>query len=48
VQNGVVLAGDGTLNDSTCLPRSIFDLCKPIIEEGPGNTIRFVHFSAKQ
>ncbi|RFU29393.1 hypothetical protein B7463_g6916, partial [Scytalidium lignicola] len=48
VQNGVVLASEGTLNDSNCLPRSIFDLCKPIIEEGPGNTIRFVHFSAKQ
>jgi hypothetical protein len=49
VQNGVALASEGgVLNESTSLHSTIFDLCKPLIEEGSGNTVRFIHFSAKQ
>jgi hypothetical protein len=38
------------LNDRTKvkLIDGFFDLCKPLIEEGPQNTIQFVHCSAKQ
>jgi len=36
------------LNDSTKLRKEVLDLCKPLIEDGPGNTLDFVHFSAKE
>ena len=38
------------LNDMTKvkLIKGFFDLCKPLVEEGPKNTIDFVHYSAKQ
>jgi hypothetical protein len=38
------------LNDRTKvkLIDGFFDLCKPLIEEGPKNTVDFVHYSAKQ
>jgi hypothetical protein len=38
------------LNDRTKvkLIDGFFDLCKPLIEEGPKSTVDFVHYSAKQ
>ena len=40
--------GNTGLDDATKLNKAMLDLCKPIIEEGPGNTVNFVHFSAKE
>ncbi len=37
-----------TLDRTTQMQRDVLDLCKPLIEDGPGNTIDFVHFSAKE
>ena len=49
IQDGIVFKpGSTTLNEMTKLAKDILDLCKPIIEEGPGNTVDFVHFSAKE
>lgn len=49
LQNGLVFeAADSVLNDGTKPSRSLLELCKPIIEEGFGNTAEFVHFSAKE
>ena len=50
LQDGIVFrpGTDNVLNDTTKLQRSILEVCKPIIEEGPGNTVDFVHFSAKE
>jgi hypothetical protein len=36
------------LDKTTKVQRDVLDLCKPLIEDGPGNTIDFVHFSAKE
>ena len=36
------------LDRATQFQRDVLDLCKPLIEDGPGNTIDFVHFSAKE
>jgi hypothetical protein len=49
VQDGVVFYADNlVLSKKTKLPRVVFDLCKPLIEPGPNNTIDFVHYSAKE
>lgn len=50
IQDGIVLhTRDMELNERTKLRDSKFlDLCKPLIEEGPNNTIDFVHYSAKE
>ena len=48
ILDGIVFKGSASLTDRTKLNRSILDLCKPLIEEGPGDTIDFVHFSAKE
>ncbi|KAG4441376.1 hypothetical protein IFR05_003133 [Cadophora sp. M221] len=49
IQDGLVFAApDCLLNDETKPNKSLLDLCKPIIEEGIGNTVDFVHFSAKE
>lgn len=49
IQDGIVFQpGCTILNETTKLAKSILELCKPIIEEGPGNTVDFVHFSAKE
>lgn len=49
IQDGLVFATpDSLLNDETKPNKSLLDLCKPIIEEGVGNTVDFVHFSAKE
>ena len=37
-----------TLDSRTKLRREVLDLCRPLIEDGPSNTIEFVHFSAKE
>jgi hypothetical protein len=37
-----------TLDATTQMQRDVLDLCRPLIEDGPGNTIDFVHFSAKE
>jgi hypothetical protein len=36
------------LDNSTKLQKDVLDLCKPLIEDGPANTVDFVHFSAKE
>ena len=49
IQDGLVFAThDGLLNDETKPKKNLLDLCKPIIEEGVGNIVDFVHFSAKE
>jgi hypothetical protein len=37
-----------TLTPKTKVRREILDLCRPLIEDGPANTVDFVHFSAKE
>jgi hypothetical protein len=47
--DGVVFHSSCTeLNERTKLKRGILDLCRPLIENGPANTVDFVHFSAKE
>lgn len=41
-------ASSTTLNSKTKIRKDILDLCRPLIEEGPGGTTDFVHFSAKE
>src|SRR5438045_595386 len=49
VQDGIVFHTDNdTLDDSSKLPADIINHCKPIIEEGAGRTVDFVHYSAKE
>ena len=49
VQDGIVFCADNfVLNEETKLPRAVLELCKPLIEPGPKNTIDFVHYSAKE
>lgn len=49
VIDGIVLQpGSTTLDNRTQLRRDVLDLCKPLIEDGPSNTVDFVHFSAKE
>lgn len=49
IRDGLVFAApDSLLNDETKPNKSLLDLCKPIIEEGVGGTVDFVHFSAKE
>ena len=49
IQDGIVFhSGNTTLDDTTKLPKEVLDRCKPLIEEGPGNSVDFVHFSAKE
>ena len=48
ILDGIVFEGSADLSERTKLNRNILDLCKPLIEEGPGDTIEFVHFSARE
>ena len=49
IQDGITFNLENTiLSRETKLKPSFVDLCKPLIEEGPGNTVDFVHYSAKQ
>ena len=36
------------LDSRTQVHADVLDLCRPLIEEGPSNTVEFVHFSAKE
>ena len=48
VQDGIVFNSGLVLDEQTKLVHGFLDLCKPLIEEGPKNTIDFVHYSAKE
>jgi hypothetical protein len=49
IQDGIVFQESGvTLNEQTKLREGFLEQCKPLIEEGPKNTIDFVHYSAKE
>lgn len=49
IQDGITFGPDNTvLSDETKLKSGFVDLCKPLIEEGPGGTVDFVHYSAKE
>lgn len=49
IQDGITFSTKGIVQgNETKLGESIIDLCRPLIEEGPGNTVEFVHFSAKE
>lgn len=50
IQDGIVYqAGvNTTLDEPTKMPKTVLELCKPMIDEGPANTVDFVHFSAKE
>lgn len=49
VLDGIVFrAGCTELNNRTKMRKSVLDFCRPLIEEGPSNTVDFVHFSAKE
>ena len=39
---------DITLTPKTRTQKGVLDLCRPLIEDGPGGTVDFVHFSAKE
>jgi hypothetical protein len=40
--------GCTSLNSRTKINREVLNLCRPLIEDGPLDTIDFVHFSAKR
>jgi hypothetical protein len=49
IQDGITFNLDNTvLSDVTKLNSDFVDLCKPLIETGPGSTVDFVHYSAKE
>ncbi|KAL9085448.1 MAG: hypothetical protein Q9165_007598 [Trypethelium subeluteriae] len=49
VQAGVSLHHENTvISANSQMSRNIFDLCKPLLEDGPHDTIRFVHSSVKE
>lgn len=49
IQDGITFhINNNTLSDETKLKPGFVDICKPLIEEAPGNTIEFVHYSAKE
>jgi hypothetical protein len=49
VQDGIVFDKLGTiLDEDSKMNARILDLCKPLVQDGPNNTVEFVHFSAKE
>lgn len=49
VQHAVALHfGNPKINKSTMVFADVFELCKPLVESGTGDTIRFVHASVKE
>jgi hypothetical protein len=49
VLDGLSIRPDRAFLDiSTKLPKRVLDLCRPLIEDGPCNTLIFVHFSAQE
>ncbi|KAF2233474.1 hypothetical protein EV356DRAFT_503548 [Viridothelium virens] len=49
VQAGVSLYHESTvISANTQMSRNVFHLCKPLLEDGPHDTVRFVHSSVKE
>jgi hypothetical protein len=49
ILDGVSIRPDRkSLDSNTKLPERVLDLCRPLIEDGPYNTLIFVHFSAQE
>ena len=50
VQDGIIFRPGSTKLDekTTLMSSNVWELCKPLIEEGPNGTLCFVHFSAKE
>jgi hypothetical protein len=49
VQHAVGLHfGNPKINENTMVSPEVFELCKPLVEKGNGDTIRFVHVSVKE
>ena len=49
IVDGVSIRPDcPSLDRDTKLPREVLDFCRPLIEDGPSNTLIFVHFSAQE
>ena len=49
VQDGIVFENlDAVLDDDSKANRKILQQCKPLVQEGPNNTVEFVHYSAKE
>jgi hypothetical protein len=48
ILDGITLRPDFPILGKTKTHRDALDLCRPLIEDGPSNTIEFVHFSAKE
>jgi hypothetical protein len=49
IVDGISIRPDSICLDSTTkLQRRVLDLCRPLVEDGPSDTLVFVHFSAKQ
>jgi hypothetical protein len=47
ILDGITLR-PGTTILKTKTQKQVLDLCRPLVEDGPTNTIEFVHFSAKE
>jgi len=49
ILDGIAFKPGRTFLDArTKVHRDVLDLCRPLIEDGPSDTIDFVHFSAKR
>ena len=49
IQDGVTLDCEHSiLNEETRISRSVFNLCKPLLEDGVYDTVRFIHSSVKE
>jgi hypothetical protein len=49
VQYAVTVHPDNTrIDENTRVSEHVFELCKPLVEDGPNDVIRFVHVSVKQ
>jgi hypothetical protein len=47
--DGVTLhRGNSQLNEKTRLWEQVIDLCKPFVEDGPNETIVFIHFTVRE
>lgn len=49
LRDAVTLHSENTINDDdTRVSERVFELCKPLVESGPNDIIRFVHVSVKE
>jgi hypothetical protein len=47
--DGVTLhRGNSQLNEKSRLWEQVIDLCKPLVEDGPNETIVFIHFTVRE